>query len=611
MYIMKEQEQTIVEVRLTSNSYDPSGETESIIIDGDKQHLFNEHTLCKRAPHGHLFIIKDSRGYTCRRSGKEGVGVSLTSFLFGRLNMKRINIEDTEDYSITAFKQGSGRFSQIDLYRDPTNGKITCSMYVEQAALAEKNRRQEVEDTAIRKHNRLSKKTVKSLSKDEAKFLGLDYEAIHEDIKADDKTANVPTLDEATGMETIELSELGKKNPTQLDHIIARRLSAETELSDLKASNSAVKDFPKGATCKCCWCASKFLKPMTHAVFCSSRDKPKEGMAGQANCRELYNNRVSTLTETITRLKEREYQLTGISHTSARSEEASRKALYLYSVAYIGKDFYCKASDEKINTLYEEYLIVDLEKKPHKVKTNGQLRQMILAEDNGITRDMLDAMSYSDVREYYANDEEDDWDEEEEDAAWDEEDEEDAWDEGGHDEDEIGHMLTGKRKINPASSSDFEFESDLEPMDRMEIISALIKCNINGFEEEILAFAPDSYIVALYTLTVCEETPSALKYHNMKVMVKELGVTLITDPTYKKLEILLYEVFDAWVKKIRFALHKRKVTKGGVFKTIKDIDFTVEQILMLVTSNSDTENFMCLKGIEFSLFEVRKLINMD
>ncbi len=124
---------TIVSVNLSTNDHDVCGTTD-IMIDEDKAGMVNGHSLFREGPNGALFIVRDSIGNFLYRHGKDSVnpGVALTSYLFGRVYMRRDVVADVDDYRQEAFTPNSGRPAAIDVCRSTDSVKPIKTLYIDE-----------------------------------------------------------------------------------------------------------------------------------------------------------------------------------------------------------------------------------------------------------------------------------------------------------------------------------------------------------------------------------------------------------------------------------------------------------------------------------------------
>lgn len=127
---MTKQDPVIVTAHFTTNNHDRSGQSIDILVDPEHAKHFNDHTLCVQGPKKGIFIVRDSKGNYLRRKGKDGTGVSLASYLHGRNFMRRVDKEDTDDYTAAAFKVGSGKPSPIELLSTPESGSVKGTLFM-------------------------------------------------------------------------------------------------------------------------------------------------------------------------------------------------------------------------------------------------------------------------------------------------------------------------------------------------------------------------------------------------------------------------------------------------------------------------------------------------
>ena len=644
MYIMKNknEDQAIVDVRLTTNHVIPSGEEMTIIVDSDKKHLFEGEMLCRLSPTKHLFIVRDRRGHCCQRHEKENMGVSLASYLFGRRGMKRLDKSNLEDYSLQAFKEGTGRFARIDLYADPVEGTITRSLFVKEAEEEDRKKRQ-----------KLSQKRPEDLTRAEAKFLKLDYDLIHRKTNK----ANVPTLSEATGMETIEIGDIGSnKNPTEVERVIARKVAFQKELDDLVSVAESVKSRPKGSKCSCAWCDEDFVKPMSTAAYCSSRDKPKAGMADVPNCRELFNGKVVRLRSSIDKLQKEEDAMLKENVLKARSKEAHDKVVQMVEDCYVSHYFYDSALDKQIISLYEEYRSVVLQKEKGTALTFGEMRQALVRNAHSLSHEEVMAMTDEEVfvkHDAIFNEEEDEeeWEDDEGEnnptsmrfdlsefipkavlkratdsqiekayGIWlntsDEEDDAKDWELSG---DQMGEYLIQAGLISKVQCVRLDLDEiktfydlvrlieDHKPvLGRATMINELVD-EVSIATPEFLGTVDDGLLSLAHKLFVDEDISS--NEHRL-LMISFLEKTGAKDPerfqemNHMEVEECFDTASDEW-----FSGGAPEIK--AVFKVINGIGFSVEQIQQLINQDEDINPFVTVKGIEFSLFETRQLIGME
>lgn len=225
--------QEIVTINLTTNGETPSGETAEIIIDKDKMSMVNGQSLFRRAPNNAgMFIIRDPSGNFLQRHDKDGVGVSLSSYLFGKAYMRRTDPTETDDYTAGAFKD-SGRFSAIKLLKTPDSTKPIKELYKAEFLKEEKER--------------LAKEAAKKAKKQK------NVEPASEDLHAQD-----------------------------LQHDVA----------SMKALRDNNRNAEVGTQIVCPQCGDMFVKQHWKQVFCSSYRRPGEG---GKQCKDTFNGRLAAL----------------------------------------------------------------------------------------------------------------------------------------------------------------------------------------------------------------------------------------------------------------------------------------------------------------------------
>lgn len=128
----------IVTINLTTNHYEPSGETADIVIDSDNVHLVQGQALFVQAPNGSgYFINRTHDGYFTRRPGAKRNGVSLSSYLFGKTHMQRqaVNgVVDYDSYEREGFKSDKGKPAPIALYAKIKGKRATKVLYQDEYA---------------------------------------------------------------------------------------------------------------------------------------------------------------------------------------------------------------------------------------------------------------------------------------------------------------------------------------------------------------------------------------------------------------------------------------------------------------------------------------------
>lgn len=105
----------IVTVKLTTDGINELKETHDIIVEAEHEHLFQEKALCRMMPTNQLMIVRTHDGKYVRREKGVGTGVSLTSYLYGKTHMRRVDPTDLEDYSLGAFQPNTGKPQAIEL----------------------------------------------------------------------------------------------------------------------------------------------------------------------------------------------------------------------------------------------------------------------------------------------------------------------------------------------------------------------------------------------------------------------------------------------------------------------------------------------------------------
>lgn len=203
--------QEIVTVNLTTNGETPSGETLDIIIDADKIPMVNGQSLYRKVPNQALMIVRDPKGNFLQRHEKNGIGVSLASYLFGKIHMRRKDPEAVDDYTLDAFKD-SGSPAAIRLLKTPSSTRAVGHLYLTEY-LQEKAHREEME-------RQKSKRKIKRV--------------------ADNAQTDVQHQD----------------------------------LASLQALRDANKKAKVGTTLTCPQCGTKFVKKQWQEIFCSSYKRP-------------------------------------------------------------------------------------------------------------------------------------------------------------------------------------------------------------------------------------------------------------------------------------------------------------------------------------------------
>lgn len=222
--------QEIVEVNLTTNGHTECGEVSTIIVDADKVGMVNGQSLFRLAPNGSHFIIRDPRGKFLMRHGETKAGepgVSLTSYLFGKVHMRRAIVGDVDDYSTEAYKPNTGRPAAIEVLHSEHSTKPIRVMYAEEY-MAWKREQDEKKQIATQQ----------------------------------------------------EVNMSDNPNQAKIDEL-------NSELHSIKAKISAVRQVPAGNKASCPCCGSEFKKAKSISVYCSSLHQDgKPGCKEQLNSRQ-------------------------------------------------------------------------------------------------------------------------------------------------------------------------------------------------------------------------------------------------------------------------------------------------------------------------------------
>lgn len=130
--------QEIIQVPVTNSSSIANravSDTATIIVDAGKVKMLSGQTLLRQAPNGSFFIVIDRKGRALQRhdkaTGSDSYGVSLTSYLFGKVGMRRNDIQDVDDYSRYAYKKGCGRPAAIRVI-DTETLKVVETLFLEE-----------------------------------------------------------------------------------------------------------------------------------------------------------------------------------------------------------------------------------------------------------------------------------------------------------------------------------------------------------------------------------------------------------------------------------------------------------------------------------------------
>ncbi len=231
--------QEIVEINITTNGYTESGEVATIIVDADKVNMVDRQSLFRTAPNGSHFIVMDPRGKLLKRHGEtksEQAGVSLTSYLFGKIHMRRNNVNDVEDYSTEAYNQSTGKPAAIDVMNSEHSHRPIRIMYADE------------------------------------------YMAW----KREQETKQIATQQEVTMSDNPNRAEIDELN---------------SELHNIKANISAVREVPAGQTASCPCCGSEFTKAKSISVYCSSLHQD-----GKPGCKEKLNSQQTHIRKQIKEL---------------------------------------------------------------------------------------------------------------------------------------------------------------------------------------------------------------------------------------------------------------------------------------------------------------------
>ena len=225
----------IVELSLTTDSHCESGETVSILVDAEKVSMINGRSLFRKLPGGPLMIVRNPEGQYLQRPNKDGVGVSLTSYLFGKLYMRRVNKDDNEDYTEESYVLTTGRPAQIDVLRTPES--LPCA----------------------------------SMYKDE-----------YLEWKKQDDAAKLAKSKKSTQPEEAYMTDHDKE------------MTRSQELAAIKNRIENVKVQPKGTEVQCPCCSKLFIKPSTRSVYCSSYNQDNA-----VGCKERLNSKMTELRKKI------------------------------------------------------------------------------------------------------------------------------------------------------------------------------------------------------------------------------------------------------------------------------------------------------------------------
>ena len=127
MSALEKQNIAIVTVKMTTDGINECRGTQEIIVEAEHEHLFQEKALCRVMPTEQLMIVRTHDGKYLRRKGGVNVGVSLTSYLYGKTHMRRVDPKDVEDYTLGAFVPDSGKHQSIEvlLHKEAFNAVST------------------------------------------------------------------------------------------------------------------------------------------------------------------------------------------------------------------------------------------------------------------------------------------------------------------------------------------------------------------------------------------------------------------------------------------------------------------------------------------------------
>lgn len=238
---IEQDEHIFVTLELTTNGDTPSGQTHEIMVDVCYQDLFSGQALFRKMPkNDNIMIVRDNKGKFLTRHDKDGMGVSLASYLFGRLHMRRINKDDSIDFTAVAYKPDTGRPAMIWLLRTPESTRPVDKLY-------------------------------------ETEYL--DWKAEQDALKAskikqEDEPMAVPECD--------DLIEL------------------KGQLNTLQSKIDLVKQQEKGAKVNCPCCGEEFTKKLKISVFCSG--PAFKGLDGK-DCKSQLNSEKVELRKKIAKLE--------------------------------------------------------------------------------------------------------------------------------------------------------------------------------------------------------------------------------------------------------------------------------------------------------------------
>lgn len=227
--------QEIITVKLTTDGVNECRETMDIIVEGSHVELLEGKTLCRKMPSDQLMIVRMADGRFLRRGPSSTVGISLTSFLYGKTGMRRIDPTDVEDYTLSAFKADSGKPESCEII--------------------------------------LHKEAFRAVDK----------------LWADQQQTEVVTMAEKSD---VDLSK-SLKPFTSVTKMSVDEMNAEL-VDIINRINEAKKIRTTGAKANCPCCGEEFVKSHGIAIFCSSTSRGDKN-----GCKDALNSRKTELRKAI------------------------------------------------------------------------------------------------------------------------------------------------------------------------------------------------------------------------------------------------------------------------------------------------------------------------
>ncbi len=240
---IEQEEHIFVSVNLTTNGDTPTGETHEVMVDVCNQDLLTGQALFRKMPkNDNLMIVRDSTGRFLTRHNKDGMGVSLASYLFGKLHMRRVDKDDTIDFTAEAYKPNTGSPSMIWIMRTPESAIPVEKLY-------------------------------------ETEYL--EWKAEKDAIEASkSKSTEVP------------MAVPENEDPTLT--------KLKSQLIEMQSSVDLVRQQPKGAKVNCPCCGDEFIKPAKISVYCTG---PANKGPNNKDCKGSYNQDKTELRKKIAKLE--------------------------------------------------------------------------------------------------------------------------------------------------------------------------------------------------------------------------------------------------------------------------------------------------------------------